>query len=86
MPLIRSFKDPRLEETKFEDVRLVKQLDGLKHRRRFVREMASAILPGHESFESVLSIANLVYDRHCLPAVMPNRRRLVSGAKPAMSA
>ena len=50
-----------------EDPRFVKQLDGLNHRNQFIRELASAILPQDSGFESVWSIANRVYDRHCSP-------------------
>lgn len=57
MPLIRNIEDPRV----------VKQLDGLNHRNQFIRELASAILPGNDGFESVLSIANRVYERHSAP-------------------
>ncbi|MBZ5649871.1 MAG: hypothetical protein LAO18_05230 [Acidobacteriia bacterium] len=57
MPLIRNIEDPRV----------VMQMDGLSRRIQFVRELASAILPQNAGFESVLSIANRVYDRHCSP-------------------
>jgi hypothetical protein len=57
MPLIRNIEDPRF----------VKQLDSLDRRNQFIHELARIILPEHESFESVLSIANRVYDRHCSP-------------------
>lgn len=55
MPLIRNIEDPRV----------VREIDGLNRRNQFIRELASAILPGNPGFESVLSIANRVYDRHC---------------------
>jgi hypothetical protein len=58
MPLIRHIEDPRF----------VKQLDGLNHRNQFIRELASAILQENDGFESVLSLANRVYDRHCSPS------------------
>ena len=57
MPLIRNIEDPRV----------VRQIDGLNRRNQFIREIASAILSQHAGFESVLSIANRVYDRHCSP-------------------
>ena len=57
MPLIRNIEDPRV----------IRQMDGLNRRIQFVRELASAILPQSAGFESVLSIANRVYDRHCSP-------------------
>lgn len=57
MPLIRNIEDPKF----------ARQLDGLSHRNRFIRELACAILLENDSFESVLSLANRVYDRHCSP-------------------
>jgi hypothetical protein len=57
MPLIRNI----------EDRRFIQQLDGLKHRNQFIRELASAILHEDSGFESVLNLANRVYDRHCSP-------------------
>ncbi len=57
MPLIRNIEDPRF----------VTQMDGLNRRMQFIRELASAILPQNAGFESVWSIANRVYDRHCSP-------------------
>lgn len=57
MPLIRNI----------EDHKFVKQLDGLNHRNQFIRELASAILQENDGFESVLSLANRVYDKHCSP-------------------
>jgi len=57
MPLIRNIEDPRF----------VQQLDGLNHRNQFIRELASAILHENSGFESVLNLANRVYDRHCSP-------------------
>jgi hypothetical protein len=59
MPLIRSIS--------IDDLRFVKQLDVLNQRSQFIRELASAILPLHDDFETVWSIANRVYDLHCLP-------------------
>ena len=55
MPLLRNIEDPRY----------VKQLDVLDHRNQFIHELARVILPDDAGFESVLSIANRVYDRHC---------------------
>jgi hypothetical protein len=57
MPLIRNIEDPKF----------VKQLDGLSHRNQFIRELAHAILQDNDGFESVLNLANRVYDRHCSP-------------------
>jgi hypothetical protein len=57
MPLIRNIEDPRV----------VTQMDGLNRRNQFIRELAIAILPENRGFESVFSIANRVYDRHCSP-------------------
>jgi hypothetical protein len=65
MPLIRNIEDPKF----------VKQLDGLNHRNRFIRELASAILHENDGFESVLSLANRVYDRHCSPRAGLSARR-----------
>jgi len=77
MPLIRNIEDPRF----------VRQLDGLNHRSQFIRELASVILPGHEGFESIWSIANRVYDRHCSSqAGVLNRRRFERPARTALSA
>ncbi len=55
MPLIRNI----------EDARFVKQLDRLEHSNQFIRELARIVLAEREGFESVWSIANRVYDRHC---------------------
>lgn len=75
MPLIRNIEDPRF----------VKQLDGLNHRNQFIRELASAILHENDGFESVLSLANRVYDRHCSPREgLPTRR--IYGQQTRMSA
>jgi hypothetical protein len=77
MPLIRNIEDPRF----------LKQLDGLERRDQFIREMATAILPGHSSFASVLTIANRVYDRHCSPkAGLLNGRRFERSRRTALSA
>jgi hypothetical protein len=77
MPLIRNVEDPRF----------VKQLDGINHRMQFIRELASVILPAQDGFESVLSIANRVYDRHCSPqAGLLNRRRFDEPARTALIA
>jgi hypothetical protein len=65
MPLIRNIEDPKF----------VKQLDGLNHRNRFIRELASAILHENDGFESVLSLANRVYDRHCSSRTELSARR-----------
>jgi len=63
MPLIRNIEDPRV----------VTQMDGLNRRNQFIREIAIAILPQNAGFESVLSIANRVYDRHCAPQPRADR-------------
>ena len=77
MPLIRNIDDPKF----------VKQLDILDHRNQFIRELAIAILPDRAGFESVLSIANRVYDRHCSLQREPlNRSRLNRPARIALSA
>jgi hypothetical protein len=77
MPLIRNIEDPRF----------VKQLDSLDHRNQFIHELARIILPEHAGFESVWSIANRVYDRHCSPrAGSLNRRRFDQPARTALSA
>jgi hypothetical protein len=55
MPLIRNIEDPRF----------AKLLDGLNRRNQYIRELASVILPQNDGFESVLNLANRVYDRHC---------------------
>jgi hypothetical protein len=77
MPLIRNIEDPRF----------AKQLDGLERRDQFIREMASAILPKSGGFESVLNLANRVYDRHCSPkAGLLKVRRMERSRKSALSA
>jgi len=58
MPLIRNIRN-------IEDTRFVKQLDVLESRNQFMRELARIVLTEREGFESVWSIANRVYDRHC---------------------
>ncbi len=57
MPLIRNIDT--------DDLRFVKQLDVLNRRSQFIRELAGVLLPAHDGFESVWSIANRVYDLHC---------------------
>jgi hypothetical protein len=64
MPLIRNI----------EDRRFAQQLDGLNHRSQFIREIASAILHENSGFESVLNLANRVYDRHCSPGAGQSAR------------
>lgn len=79
MPLIRNIN--------IEDPRFVKQLDLLDHRNQFIHELARIVLPEHEGFESVWSIANRVYDRHSSPrAGSPNRHRFDQPARTALSA
>jgi hypothetical protein len=51
-----------------EYLRFEKQLKRLEYFNQFIREVAAAILPGKD-FESVWSIANRVYDRHCSSTV-----------------
>jgi hypothetical protein len=50
-----------------EDSRFEKQLNRLNHLNQLISEVASLILPGSEDYETVWSIANRVYDRHCSP-------------------
>ncbi|HYM07826.1 MAG TPA: hypothetical protein VEU11_14820 [Terriglobales bacterium] len=77
MPLIRNIEDPRV----------VGQIDGLNRRSQFIREIASAILSGNAGFESVSSIANRVYERHCSPqAQRPDRVRFDGSRITALSA
>ena len=77
MPLIRNIEDPRV----------VTQMDGLNRRNQFIRELAIAILPETRGFESVLSIANRVYDRHCsLQARRSDRVRFDGSRMTALSA
>jgi hypothetical protein len=68
MPLIRNI----------DDLRFVKQLDVLNHRRQFVYELASAILPAHDGFHSVCKLANRVYDLHCAPWAGRSDRSIVA--------
>jgi hypothetical protein len=51
-----------------EDPSLAKQLRRLEHFNQFIREVTAAVLPGKD-FESVWTIANRVYDRHCSSTV-----------------
>jgi hypothetical protein len=79
MPLIRNIN--------IEDPRFAKHLDLLDHRIQFIHELAKIILPEHEGFESVWSIANRVYDRHSSPwAGSRDRRRFDQPARTALSA
>jgi hypothetical protein len=71
MPLIRNIEDPRV----------VTQIDGLQCRNQFIREIASAILSQNAGFESVLSIANRVYDRHCSPQARLSDRVKFDGSR-----
>ena len=71
MPLIRNIEDPRV----------VSQIDGLSRRNQFIREIASAILCQSAGFESVLSIANRVYDRHCSPQARRSDRVRFDGSR-----
>ncbi len=71
MPLIHNIEDPRV----------VKQIDGLQCRNQFIREIASAILSQSAGFESVLSIANRVYDRHCSPQARRSDRVRFDGSR-----
>jgi len=71
MPLIRNIEDPRV----------VSQIDGLSRRNQFIREIASAILSQNAGFESVLSIANRVYDRHCVPQARRSDRFRFDGSR-----
>lgn len=71
MPLIRNIEDPRV----------VTQIDGLNRRNQLIRELAIAILPETRGFESVLSIANRVYDRHCSPQARRSDRVRFDGSR-----
>ena len=71
MFLIRNIEDPRV----------VRQIDGLNRRNQFIREIASAILSQNAGFESVLSIANRVYDRHCSPQARRSDRVRFDGSR-----
>ena len=71
MPLIRNIEDPRV----------VTQIDGLNRRNQLIRELAIAILPETRGFESVLSIANRVYDRHCAPQARRSDRVRFDGSR-----
>ena len=71
MFLIRNIEDPRV----------VGQIDGLNRRNQFIREIASTILSQNAGFESVLSIANRVYDRHCSPQARRSDRVRFDGSR-----
>jgi len=62
MPLIMNIEDARFAEARF-----ARELNMLDHRTEFIREMARVILANNNSFESAWTIANRVYERHCLP-------------------
>jgi hypothetical protein len=80
MPLIKNISD-------IEDPRFVTQLDRLDHRNQFIRELARILLSEHEGVESVWSIANRVYDRHCSPhSESPDRHPLDRPARTALIA
>lgn len=73
MPLITNIEDPRFAK--------------LERRRQLIRDVARAILAEHDSFESVWTIANRVYDRHCsAPAGSPNRGHIDDLERTALSA
>ena len=48
-----------------EDRRFATQLNRLDHFNQFISGIASAIGAANHDFESVWSIANRVYERHC---------------------
>jgi len=48
-----------------EDLRFANQLTRLEHFNQFISGIATAIAAGDHDFESVWSIANRVYERHC---------------------
>ncbi len=48
-----------------EDSRFATQLSRLDHFNQFLSGIATAIVAGNHDFESVWSIANRVYERHC---------------------
>jgi hypothetical protein len=80
MPLIRNIRN-------IEDTRFVKQLDLLEHSNQFIRELARIVLAEREGFESVWSIANRVYDRHCSPqSESPDHHSLDRPARTALIA
>jgi hypothetical protein len=48
-----------------EDRGFTRQLDRLNQLNQFLSQVATAILPSDDEFESVWNIANRVYDQHC---------------------
>jgi hypothetical protein len=66
MPLIMNIEDARFVEARFS-----RELNILDRRTEFIREMARVILTHNNGYESVWTIANRVYDRHCLPESLP---------------
>ncbi len=50
-----------------EDPKVAKQLNRLEHLNQLLSEIATAILPGNDAFESAWSAANRVYDRYYSP-------------------
>jgi hypothetical protein len=77
MPLIRNT----------DDLRFIKQLDVLNQRRQFVYELASAVLPVHDGFQTACKLANRVYDLYCSPrAGGPDSGSLAQSGMTALSA
>lgn len=62
MPLIMNIQDVRFAEARF-----ARELSVLNHRAEFIREMARVVLANNNGYESVWTIANRVYERHCSP-------------------
>ena len=70
-----------------ENARFATQLNRLDQFNQFISGIATAIVAGNDDFESVWSIANRVYDRHCSPKVrFMTRPGLDQSGRTALSA
>ncbi len=67
MPLTMNIEDARFADKTFVDARFARELNILDLRSEFIREMARVILANNNGYESVWTVANRVYDRHCSP-------------------
>ena len=70
-----------------EDPRFAKQVNKLDRFNQFICDVASVIVSGNDSFESVWNAANQVYDRHCSAKVtFMTRSSLDESGRTALSA
>ena len=70
-----------------EDPRLARDLNKLDRFNQFICDVATVIVSGNDSFESVWTTANQVYDRHCSAKVrFMTRSSLDQSGRTALSA